>query len=298
MPSRVLIIFPGALGDLMLLAPTIAAVAKQNRGAPIELMARYELAEFAVGRLGIARAHSIDRREVALLFREGGSDDEFIFFRAFDRIYCFFSSDDARFRERLIAACAPGEVTFHSFRSDAAGHAAAAYMKEVFGEARVETIKLSVPPSDLDAASRLIRGLIGDDKFVAIFPGSGSPKKNWPVEHYRALADGLKPKRVVFILGPAESSLRDELSATRHRIIKDQPLGIIAAIASMASAFVGNDSGVSHLAAATGTRGVVLFGPTEPRRWRPLGRVTVLQREPIDSIEVSDVLAVLQREIS
>jgi heptosyltransferase III len=103
---------------------------------------------------------------------------------------------------------------------------------------------------------------------------------------------------VVFILGPAESSLRDELSATRHRIIKDQPLGIIAAIASMASAFVGNDSGVSHLAAATGTRGVVLFGPTEPRRWRPLGRVTVLQREPIDSIEVSDVLAVLQREIS
>lgn len=70
MSTRVLIIFPGALGDLICLAPTIAAIARRHRSAELELMARYELAEFAVGRLGITRAHSIDRREVALLFRE------------------------------------------------------------------------------------------------------------------------------------------------------------------------------------------------------------------------------------
>ena len=60
-------------------------------------------------------------------------------------------------------------------------------------------------------------------------------------------------------------TLEDALRAAGHLIIKNQSLGTVAAIASMASAFVGNDSGVSHLAAATGTPGVVLFGPTDPR---------------------------------
>src|SRR5580704_10102736 len=63
MAARVLIIFPGALGDLICLAPTIHAITRRHRGAEIELMARMELAEFAVGRLRITRAHSIDRRD-------------------------------------------------------------------------------------------------------------------------------------------------------------------------------------------------------------------------------------------
>src|SRR5208283_2082010 len=97
--------------------------------------------------------------------------------------------------------------------------------------------------------------------------------------------------QAVFILGPAETSAEGVLRASGHTIIENQSLGTVAAIARMASAFVGNDSGVSHLAAATGTPGVVLFGPSDPVRWRPLGRVTVLHRDPIDSIEVADVLA-------
>ena len=75
-------------------------------------------------------------------------------------------------------------------------------------------------------------------------------------------------------------------------VLKDLDLPTVAAIARLASAFVGNDSGVSHLAAAVGAPGVVIFGPTDPARWRPLGpgrdaRFDVLRREPIDSIEVA-----------
>ena len=293
MASRVLIIFPGALGDLMLLAPTIAAIAKRHPAATIELMARYELAQFAVGRLSVASAHSIDSREVASLFHDDGLDDARSFFGQFDRIYSFFNSDDARFRARLIAAAASGEVIFHPFRSESAEHVAAAYLKDAIGDAQVEPYTLTLAASDVSDASLLIHRLVGGEKFVAIFPGSGSAKKNWPIEKFLALAEALKPQRAVFILGPAEESLQ----ANGHLVIKDQPLGIVAAIASMATLFAGNDSGVSHLAAATGVRGVVLFGPTHPRRWRPLGRVTVLHREPLASIEVSDVLAALEPEI-
>ncbi len=295
MSARILIIFPGALGDLICLVPTSAAIARRHRRAELELMARAELGEFAVGRLGITRAHSIDRREVALLFRESADDDgeqARRFFCVFERIYCFFSADDPRFRRALIEASAPGATTFHPFRPEATDHVAAAYIKDVTGEAQFEEVAINFLPSDLEGASRAISGIAEPKKFVAIFPGSGSPAKNWPIEKFSALADRLNEKtRAVFIFGPAEDSIEEVLRAAGHIIIKDQPLGTVAAIARLASTFVGNDSGVSHLAAATGTPGVVLFGPSDPMRWRPLGRVTVLHRSPIDSIEVADVLA-------
>ncbi|HLI80677.1 MAG TPA: glycosyltransferase family 9 protein [Candidatus Binataceae bacterium] len=294
MASRVLIIFPGALGDLMLLAPTIAAISRRHRGAELDLMARYELAEFAVGRLGIARAHSIDRREVALLFQDGDRASASRFFGAFDRIYCFFNADDPDFRRRLIEACAY-EVTFHRFRPDAEGHVAAAYMKDVTGDAKLEDASINLLPKDIQEAVRIVEA----KNFIAIFPGSGSTKKNWPVEKFCALADSLNDKTpAVFICGPAEYSLANVIRASGHVTIENLPLGTVAAIARMASVFVGNDSGISHLAAATGTRGVVLFGSTDPAKWRPLGRVTVLHREPIDSISVGDVMAALGEGIS
>jgi len=295
MRSRVLIIFPGALGDLICLAPTIAAIARRHREADLELMARMELAEFAVGRLGIARAHSIDRREVALLFASSGDHAAaHQFFSAFDRIYCFFAADDPQFRRALTEASAPGAPSFHRFRRDAEGHVAAAYLKEVVGETNVTPVAIRLLPEDLEAASRVIAGRLERKKFIAIFPGSGSPKKNWPIEKFIALADQLSEKaRVVFILGAAEAGIEKILDAAGQCVIENQPLGALAAIASMAAAFVGNDSGVSHLAAATGTRGVVLFGPSDPARWRPLGDVSVLHRDPIASIEVAEVVALL-----
>jgi hypothetical protein len=67
-PERVLVIFPGALGDLICLLPALRAVGRRYRACSVELMARAELAEFAVGRMGLARGHSIDRREVSALF--------------------------------------------------------------------------------------------------------------------------------------------------------------------------------------------------------------------------------------
>src|SRR3989442_4874950 len=67
--KRVLVIFPGALGDLICLVPTLRALIPRHRGSSIELMAREELARFAVDRMGVAAPHSIDRQEVAVLFR-------------------------------------------------------------------------------------------------------------------------------------------------------------------------------------------------------------------------------------
>ncbi len=66
---RVLVIFPGALGDLMCLMPALAAISRRHPGASVELMAQLELARLAAGRSVVARGHSIDAREVSRLVR-------------------------------------------------------------------------------------------------------------------------------------------------------------------------------------------------------------------------------------
>jgi ADP-heptose:LPS heptosyltransferase len=64
-----------------------------------------------------------------------------------------------------------------------------------------------------------------------------------------------------------------------------------AALARLSRGFVGNDSGVSHLATAAGAPGLAIFGPTDPARWRPLGRTTVIRREPLSALSPDEVAA-------
>jgi ADP-heptose:LPS heptosyltransferase len=124
-----------------------------------------------------------------------------------------------------------------------------------------------------------------------ILPGSGSPAKNWPAENFAALALRLESRlQVAIALGPAEPEALQSFFITRRcRVLTNLELGELAGTAASAAIFIGNDSGVSHLAAAAGARGIALFGPTDPDRWRPLGRVEVLAQSPLAALEVADV---------
>jgi heptosyltransferase-3 len=95
-------------------------------------------------------------------------------------------------------------------------------------------------------------------------------------------------------LGPAEASLEPVFAA--HGLpttISHLELAEVAAIARLARCFVGNDSGVSHLAAAARAPGLAIFGPTNPARWHPLGCTTVIRREPLSALTVQEVEAAL-----
>ncbi len=342
---RVLVIFPGALGDLICLMPAIAAISRRHPGASVELMARFELARLVAGRTVVARAHSIDGREVGALFTDQGAvlaRGFFGFFGGFEHIYSFFASDDSRFRARLVAASG-GVVSFHPFRPGGDGHVAAGYLRAI-GEAD-SPIEPRIEPTadDLAAAAHVIaEAKCGGANLIVIFPGSGSPGKNWPVEKFAALASMVagrasvapeyggcgdskpvpaslarscpearsqlpsrcsgrqddKLSSVAVVLGPAEAGLETIFRDSGVPVLTDLDLATVAAVARLASAFVGNDSGVSHLAAAVGASGVVIFGPTDPARWRPLsarGRIEVFRREPIDSIEVREVAGALSK---
>jgi ADP-heptose:LPS heptosyltransferase len=300
---RVLVIFPGALGDLMCLMPALVAISRRHLGASIELMARFELARLVAGRTVVARGHSIDAREVGTLFAESGAESARRFFADFDRVYSFFASDDPRFRARL-AAATDAVVSFHPFRpdSDNDGHVSEAYLRAIDAAVSHSDSRLEPTSDDLAAAARAIaESKCGSSNPVVIFPGSGSPAKNWPVAKLVELAATLTNRaNVAVVLGPAEDALEPIFRQAGVPVLKNLDLPTVAAIARIGSAFVGNDSGVAHLAAAVGASGVTIFGPTDPARWRPRGsgEITVLRREPIDSIEVREVADALAKFVA
>src|SRR5260370_35602618 len=93
--KRVLVSFPGALGDFVCVLPTIEALAARHRGCSIELMARTELARLAVGRTAVVRGHSIDAPNVSALFNESNGanlETRSEFFACLIRTYSYFAS--------------------------------------------------------------------------------------------------------------------------------------------------------------------------------------------------------------
>jgi hypothetical protein len=129
------------------------------------------------------------------------------------------------------------------------------------------------------------------ERFVAIHPGSGSPSKNWPLARFvaaaRALAEG---SPWLFVAGPAEPDVEAPADAV---VARDWPLRRLGAALGRAGLFLGNDAGVSHLAAAAGAPTLALFGPTDPALWAPVGPRTETLRAPTAALGDLDLEPVL-----
>lgn len=151
-----------------------------------------------------------------------------------------------------------------------------------------DSMLLAPQPEDLAEATERLQAAHIDPtrqppRFVLVHPGSGGLHKCYPIEQYLRLCRLLRERSLapVMVLGPAELDRWGERMSqlVRHcTLIADPPLQQLLALAQLAAAYVGNDSGPTHVAAATGAATLALFGPTDPQVWRPLGpRVRLLQ---------------------
>jgi ADP-heptose:LPS heptosyltransferase len=136
---------------------------------------------------------------------------------------------------------------------------------------------------DETAIPRIDCAGVGRGDFAVIHPYSGSARKNWPLERFRELARRLAMP-VRWCAGPEE-----ELDGA----VRFTDLYELARWLATARVYVGNDSGISHLAAAAGAPVVAIFGPTDPAVWAPRGdRVRVVSGK-LEEITVEQVLAVV-----
>jgi ADP-heptose:LPS heptosyltransferase len=88
-----------------------------------------------------------------------------------------------------------------------------------------------------------------------------------------------------------DSATRERLATLAKVVEPGTCLDLLNELSS-AGVFVGNDSGPGHLAGILGIPTVVVFGPSNPTQWKPLGpHVSVLHANPIDAITVNQVVA-------
>ncbi|MBI2756683.1 MAG: glycosyltransferase family 9 protein [Chloroflexi bacterium] len=143
--------------------------------------------------------------------------------------------------------------------------------------------------------ARPIRLAASPSNVVLVHPGSGSARKNWPTDRFVSVVQCIARHGlgVEIISGEADEEPVGRLIAALGSAlpILHVDLGTLARRLAGAIAYLGNDSGVSHLAGLAGARSVVLFGPTSAATWRPLGpRVTVLPFEAANAHVVDALL--------
>ncbi len=122
---------------------------------------------------------------------------------------------------------------------------------------------------------------------ILVHPGSGSKKKNWKSANFIKTAEILEADglRMKFILGPADDYLTDSLLAAglcKTKIQRVTDLKQLTELLKAAEGFIGNDSGVGHLAGFLGLPTLTIFGPSDPQRWRPMGRMVKVVRPVLD----------------
>jgi len=276
---NILLVRAGALGDVLLLRPTVARL--RAAGHDVDLLAPSGPGSALVG-AGSSEVRGLlawERADVAQLLSEDGPRGGPLHdaLRAYDVALAVTRS--ALLLTNL-EACIPRVIQCDPEPHADAGHAADWYASAVAELApRPAAVPSAQPsPGEAEAAKRLAFRL--PSGFLAIHPGSGSPRKNWAPERFAALAEAVAgADRWLLIEGPADEQavrpLQRLAGAWSPPRLTPRALGALLARAGL---FVGNDSGVSHLAAAWGASVVALFGPTDPALWRPLGERVVCLR--------------------
>lgn len=283
---RILVIRGGALGDFIVTLPMLRLLREKWPEAHIELLGHPHLAEPAIGRFYLDAARSVHHGPLSAFFMPRAVLDPawMDYVGAFDLVLSYFYDPDGLFENNL-HRCEPGRVLTYSprvpsaFKSPASRHFADILRPLVLTLGRDAASDLFLLPSDADAAHAFLSGLRSDTRLVAIHPGSGGDAKIWPAAAWAEVGRRLHRQfpEITLLLVEGEADAEParvlaeawrDLPVIRARLL---PLSILAAVLRSASLYLGHDSGVTHLAAASSRAlpVVALFGPTDPRIWAP-----------------------------
>ncbi len=255
---RQLILRPGAIGDCILAFPALEHLTRASGYTEIWISSPVvPLISFAQRVRSLATT-GIDLVGVGDLPMPEKLREEI---RSFDLIVSWYGTNRPEFRDAIEEVGPACKFLDALPPKDFAGHAV-----DFFSE-QVGAPQLQIPRVRVSGTAR---------STIVVHPFSGSKQKNWPLDHYRLLAQKL-PLPIEWTAGPAEAL------AEAHRF---EDLGKLALWLSGAALYIGNDSGITHLAAATGVPTLALFGPTDPAVWGARGEhVSILRNASVNDAQ-------------
>lgn len=276
-----LMVHTGGIGDFIL---TCTAIEQLSTTQSITLAGNPDRLALAVD-AGIAeRALSLDQIRFDSLF----SEPHAIFCEAvsnFDQIIIWMSDDDKKIATSL-SSITDADIQVHPGLPPESWsrHASEWYLECLRLEATIP-FRLKLPPCDFKLD-------------IVIHPGSGAVRKNWPIENFRKLADRLEAeeREISWCLGPAETE--SEFPRLPGKVLVCDSLSDLALQLAAANYFVGNDSGITHLAAALGINTSAIFGPTDPDLWAPRGTNVSIHQEVNGRPSVESVFAQIRKSVS
>ena len=313
--GKILVIRGGAIGDFILTLPVLAAIRERFPNIRLELLAYPRVTQLALASGLADGARSIEARPMASFFAKGGPLPQELadYFASFAVIICFLFDPDHIFQENL-ARCSKAQFLAGPHRPDERGtlHATDAFLQPLirlaifdadptprlypFAAPAVDRVDLRKPPPVQHLGTSEAKA---EDAWLALHPGSGSERKNWPEPKWKELLRRLSTETnlgFVLVGGEAEGERLTRLAGAipieRRRIAQSLPLDQLAALLQRCSGYIGHDSGISHMAAAVGLPGLVLWGETRQEIWRPRSeRVRLLAgRAGLSALDVNDVV--------
>ena len=269
--------------------------------AHLEILGAKHTAVLAEKRFYADAIRSIESASLARFFARncelpGGLSD---YFARFDLIVSYLYDPDRIF-ETNVRTCSAATFLAAPAKLDHSEHAAIQLARPLqsLGLSPGDPAALLFPNSDDRDAVRSFRG-DGAQTIVALHPGSGSETKNWSIENWTKLGNAILAKgdRLVILAGEADGErihkLRGAWRGEPVQFAENLALPHVAALLEQ-TLFIGHDSGISHIAAASGARCLLLFGWTDPAIWAPRNENVSVLRPPngkIADLAVADVVA-------
>lgn len=297
--TKILVIQPGLLGDCVLTLPLIRSLRAHYQTNHVELWAYREYADYLAGRSDVIEVKDLDEINIAPLYGSSPGPNSPGLDRLKDQLKAYrivitfvhkrFSPEEEnlhwcvetapdRFAACLVfmpATTGPDHITQYHLDQ---------YNQQVRSNNMLLTCNLEGTfirgnSDDVHEALALLKSvnLRIDQPIIALHPGAGVYWKKWHIENFHQLAKCLTAQglQVLWIHGPEEEKniTADSVAALLDNApgIFNQPLNVLAGLFSFLCMYIGNDSGITHLAAAVGCPTVSIFGPTNDILYKPIG---------------------------
>lgn len=287
--KRILVLRGGALGDFILTLPALRLLHARWPEARLELVGNARAAELGRCEGILAAVHSQhEARWAALCAPDPLPLPLRDWLASFDLILCAWPDADgqiARHLQALGPRCLFGAA--QPQLAPAARHFCALLAP------------LGLATDDFRSRLTFARGGLPAPHSgpVALHPGSGSPRRNWPLAHWIDLCERLRAQVPLLLVGGEAEAAACRTLAKYGDTAFDLPLPDLARRLAACRAYVGHDTGVTHLAAAVGTPCLALFGPSDPALWAPPGPHVRVLRAGADlaTLGVVEVFAEFER---